>query len=86
MEAYFNLVQQKGLISIIGQPMSINCHYIENIQTLREIGFIATKPATNPQILIWKKTEIDIIYSYVTARLLVPAVEENLNLQEKIEK
>jgi hypothetical protein len=64
--------------------MSINYHYIENIQTLREIGFIATKPVTNPQILIWKKSEIYIIFSYIIARFLVPAVEENLNLQEKI--
>jgi len=86
MEAYFSLVQQKGLISITGQPMSINCHYIEIIQTLREIGFIATKLVTIPQILNWKKTEIDLMYLYITARLLVPAVEENLNLQEKIEK
>jgi len=86
MEAYSSLVQQKELISIIGQPMSINYHYIENIPTLREIGFIATKPVTNPQILIWKKTEIDIIYSCITARLLVLAVEEDLNLQEKIEE
>jgi hypothetical protein len=66
--------------------MSINYHYEENIQTLRETGFIATKPVTNPQIVIWKKTDIDVIYSYITVRLLVPAVEENLNLQEKIEK
>jgi hypothetical protein len=66
--------------------MSINYLYIENIQTLREIGFIASNPVTSPQILIWKETEIDLIYSYITSRLLVPAVEENLNLQEKIEK
>lgn len=86
MQAQFILVEQTGLISVIGQPMSINYHYVGNIQSLRETGFIATKPITNPQILIWKKTEIDVIYSYITARLLVPAVEENLNLQEKIEK
>jgi hypothetical protein len=56
----------------------------ENIQTLREVRFIATNPITNPQILIWKKTEINAIYSYITARLLVSSVEENCNLQEKI--
>lgn len=66
--------------------MSINYLFMENIETLREMGFIATKPVTNPQILILERTEIDIIYSCITARLLVPTVEENLKLQEKIEK
>jgi hypothetical protein len=66
--------------------MSINYLYIWNTQTLRETGFIASNPVTNPQILIWKKSEIDLLHSYISSRLLVPAVEENLNLQEKIEK
>lgn len=36
------------------------------------------------QILIWKETEVNIIYLHITARLLVPSVEENWNLEEKI--